>query len=154
MKYNITEASIDDLELLAIQFDLYRQFYTLDSNIDACKKYLRSRLENQECKIFKAQIENGAVVGFTQIYTTFSSISLNRIHILYDLFVEKDYRKFGIGRALMNKATEFAKSEGVSHIQLSTAKDNKIAQALYESLKYKRDEDFYDYELNVEWFVR
>ena len=71
------------------------------------------------------------------------------MHVLYDLFVEKDYRKFGIGRALMNKATEFAKSEGVSHIQLSTAKDNNIAQALYESLKYERDEVFYTYELNI-----
>ena len=149
MKYNVTEAGIADLDAIALQFDLYRQFYKLDSDINACKEYLRSRLEKNETKIFKAQTENGVVVGFTQIYTTFSSITLNRMHVLYDLFVEKDYRKFGIGRALMNKATEFAKSEGVSHIQLSTAKDNNIAQAFYESLKYERDEVFYTSELNI-----
>ena len=51
---------------------------------------------------------------------------------------------------LMKKATEFAKAEGASRIDLLTAFDNRSAQHLYEKLGYKRDlEDFYAYSLKI-----
>ncbi len=53
----------------------------------------------------------------------------------------------GVGRALMERARSFAQDNGAAGMALSTAVDNGPAQALYESLGWLRDEDFYTYEL-------
>ena len=50
----------------------------------------------------------------------------------------------------MDKAREFAKSEGYDRLELSTATDNFIGQSLYESLGYERDNDFYHYSLEID----
>jgi ribosomal protein S18 acetylase RimI-like enzyme len=49
----------------------------------------------------------------------------------------------------MAHATEFATATGATRIELSTAMDNRPAQALYESLGYDKDETFYFYELTL-----
>ncbi len=72
-----------------------------------------------------------------------------RIWILYDLFVLPEARQRGVGRALMECARHFAQVTGASRLEFSTAKDNRPAQALYESLGYERDQAFYFYELKL-----
>lgn len=47
---------------------------------------MKARLENHESVILIAE-ENGEFIGFTQLYPTFSSVSMKRIYILNDLFV-------------------------------------------------------------------
>jgi ribosomal protein S18 acetylase RimI-like enzyme len=69
--------------------------------------------------------------------------------ILYDLFVDPDTRTKGIGRALMNKARQYAKENGFKRLELSTAKDNFIGQSLYESLGYEVDDEFLHYSLEI-----
>lgn len=57
-----------------------------------------------------------------------------KIGVLYDLFVDSAARKTGAGRALMLAAHEYAAKNGMTRLDLSTAKNNLKAQALYESL--------------------
>jgi ribosomal protein S18 acetylase RimI-like enzyme len=49
----------------------------------------------------------------------------------------------------MNAAREYAKSNDYDRLELSTAKDNYIGQALYESLGYQRDDEFFHYSLDT-----
>ena len=42
-----------------------------------------------------------------------------------------------------------AKSKKIKIVELSTATNNKKAQALYESLDYKRDKEYYTYFLEL-----
>jgi ribosomal protein S18 acetylase RimI-like enzyme len=49
----------------------------------------------------------------------------------------------------MERAAEFGRASGASRLELSTARDNRPAQALYESLGYVRDEAFYFYEIRL-----
>ena len=53
------------------------------------------------------------------------------------------------GRKLMNTAKKLAKSKKIKIVELSTATNNKKAQALYESLDYKRDKEYYTYFLEL-----
>ena len=53
--------------------------------------------------------------------------------------VTESKRGQGYGRALMDKATEYAKSNDYQRLELSTAFDNVIGQKLYESLGYIKD---------------
>lgn len=65
--------------------------------------------------------------------------------MLYDLFVDSNVRKTGAGKSLMLAAHEYAAKNGFKRLDLTTAKTNTSAQALYESLGWVRDEVFYSY---------
>ena len=140
-----TKKNIDEVGLL---FDLYRQFYKYKSNIKASTKYIKERITKKESFIFLCIFKNQPA-GFVQLYETFDSLNINKKLILYDLYVDKSFRRNGIGRNLMNTAKKFAKERKIKIVELSTATNNKKAQALYESLDYKRDKEYYIYFLEL-----
>lgn len=146
----IVQATVKDLEQLASVFDQYRVFYKQASDLEAAKQFLFDKFEHRESVIFLAKHQpSDQIVGFTQLYPSFSSISLQRTWILNDLFVCADYRKQGIATALLNQAKEFAALTKAKGLELSTATDNAAAQKCYEALGYQRDDDFYHYFLKV-----
>lgn len=146
--YAVIQAGLEHLDLVVPLFDAYRDFYDQVSDIEAARKFLEERISGKESVIFLTlQQEPQLGIGFTQLYPSFTSVGLGRIWILYDLFVAPEFRRQGIGRDLMDHARQFARSSGALGVELSTAKDNLGAQALYEKLGYKRDEEFYHYEL-------
>lgn len=144
----IYQATIEDLEGVSNLFNLYRVFYERTSNIEGAKKYIGERLENEDSVIFVVR-NSQKYVGFTQLYPTFSSLSMKQAWILNDLFVVPEARKHGIGEMLLHKAKEFAIQTGAKSISLSTATDNTAAQRLYEKNGYERDAQYYHYELDV-----
>ncbi len=147
---NITQATINDLDILVELFDGYRQFYQQASDIDAGKAFLRERLQQQQSVIFLATDDKGEGLGFTQLYPTFSSISMKNQWILNDLFVAENARKLGVANALMQAAEDFAKISGAGGLSLSTAIDNHQAQALYEKRGWNRVTVFCNYNKLLE----
>lgn len=150
MNYQIKQASIDDYQQVAVLFDSYRQFYQQRSDINLAQAYLKQRLEQQQSIIFHAVDDTGDSIGFTQLYPSFCSVALKPLFILYDLYVAKKARQFGVGRALMNAATQYAQDHGAVHICLETAITNSKAQALYESLGYEQDDEYLNYFLELD----
>jgi len=146
--YIIEKVGPERLDNLVPLFDAYRVFYEQPSDPTAARNYLQKRLTNQDSVMFLARHEDQAL-GFTHLYPSFTSIRMRRLWILYDLYVIPEARRHGIGRALLEQARHFAQEYGAHRLELSTAKDNLPAQALYESLGYVRDQDFYFYELVV-----
>ncbi|PAE23239.1 MULTISPECIES: GNAT family N-acetyltransferase [Bacillaceae] len=144
----IYQASLDDLEGVSALFNLYRVFYKQAANTEAAAGYIKERLTKQDSVIFVVRNE-GKYLGFTQLYPTFSSISMKKAWILNDLYVDAEARKQGIGEKLIDKAKVLADETGAVSIILSTAPDNSSAQSLYEKMGFKRDEQFYHYELNT-----
>ena len=57
-------------------------------------------------------VDGGKIVGFAQLYPSFSSVSLRPIRILNDLFVDPDHRRSGAGRALLDAARDHARQTG------------------------------------------
>ena len=149
MKYKIIDAEKKHIKKVGELFDLYRQFYKYESNLIQSTNYIKERIYNKESKIFIAINNREEPVGFVQLYETFGSLDLGKIIILYDLYVEKDYRKNKVGRQLMIRSHEYAKKINAKRIQLSTATDNFIGQTLYESLGYVKDTDFYTYDFEI-----
>ena len=138
-------ASIDDLQTVAELFDNYRQFYEQAPDIQLEKNYIAERLNNNESVILVAENSDKNLIGFCQIYPSFCSVAAAKIGVLYDLFVKPNSRKTGAGRTLMLAAHEYAANNGMARLDLTTAKDNLKAQALYESLGWARDDIFYTY---------
>ncbi|KHF39386.1 GNAT family N-acetyltransferase [Halalkalibacter okhensis] len=144
----IYQATNKDLDGVAALFNLYRMFYDQESDLKGAKSYIKCRLEKNDSVIFVAK-DNDNYLGFTQLYPTFSSISMKKAWILNDLYVDAQARKQGLGEMFLNRAKELAFETGASSIVLSTAPDNDSAQRLYEKNGYKRDEQFYHYELST-----
>lgn len=148
---NITarQASCSDAEAIAPLFDAYRQFYQQVPDIALARKFIRHRLENNESVIFVAE-DSAGVLGFCQLYPSFCSVQAAPIFTLYDLFVTPAVRTSGAGRKLMHAAESHACSSGAVRLDLTTAKDNLLAQSLYEALDWVRDEVFFTYNKAVQ----
>ena len=145
----IIRAGVEHSDELAGLFNQYRIFYEKKSNLEACRKYLEGRLEKNQSIIFAAQGRDGALQGFTQLYQSFCSVEMQPLIYLYDLFVAPAARRTGMARALMEAARQYALEQGADRLQLETAKDNVTAQALYEDLGYRRDDEFFTYHLSL-----
>ena len=142
----IVRAELKDLDALVPLFDGYRQFYGQRSDPSSARAFLRERLERDESVIYLARIA-GRAAGFTQLYPSFSSVSMRPLWILNDLYVRSDIRRGGVARALLQRARDHAVATGAKGLTLSTGVANKPAQALYESAVWQRDEDFFQYHL-------
>ncbi|MCB0465799.1 MAG: GNAT family N-acetyltransferase [Aequorivita sp.] len=134
----VITASISNLDQLVPLFDGYRVFYKQTSDPEAVRKFLKERLTNQDSILFICLDNSDKGLGFTQLYPSFSSVSMQRTYILNDLFVAPEARKKGVGEALMQHAKQFAMKKKSKGLTLETAIDNP-AQTLYKKLGWKKD---------------
>ncbi len=134
-----------ELDLVAPVFDAYRQFYAQASDLALARKFLSDRMARQESVILLALGEGGNALGFCQLYPSFCSVQAAPIYTLYDLFVVPEARRSGTGKALLEAAETIAAQNGKARMDLTTAKTNRAAQSVYESLGWVRDEVFYAY---------
>jgi GNAT superfamily N-acetyltransferase len=89
------------------------------------------------------------LLGFVQLYPSFWSVAACRSWILNDLYVVPGERGSGVGRALMDRARAHAEATAAGGLHLSTQRGNLAAQRLYEAAGWKRDDEFYHYELSL-----
>jgi ribosomal protein S18 acetylase RimI-like enzyme len=141
----IRRANSSDIPELTKLVEQYRAFYKQEAN-SATESFLTQRFTNNEIVTFVAVVEN-KLVGFTNCYPTFSTVSLSAIWLLNDLFVDPDHRGQHIADQLMVTAENAAKNEGATRIWLRTAHTNTPAQALYEGRGWVQDEVFRRYDL-------
>ena len=122
-------------------------FYKQASDLEKVADFLQDRFQKKDSVIFMAFEENTAL-GFTQLYPSFSSVSMQRTFILNDLFVISEARGQGVGEALLNKAKAFAISENAKGLTLETEVTNP-AQKLYERLDWVKDTEVFHYTWKV-----
>ncbi|WP_400079491.1 GNAT family N-acetyltransferase [Winogradskyella sp. R77965] len=137
----IVKAHIDHLEDLVPLFDGYRLFYKQPSDKDGARQFLIERFKNKDAIIFMAY-DNDKAIGFTQLYPLFSSVSMQPMYLLNDLFVDANYRGKGIGEALINRAKQLCVIKNNKGLTIQTAYDNP-AQHLYKRLGFKEDKDLH-----------
>jgi GNAT superfamily N-acetyltransferase len=149
--YSVTvrQATVFDLDLVAPLFDAYRQFYRKPADLTLAREFLFERFQHGESVIFVVIGEDGAALGFVQLFPSFSSGAAARILILNDLFVAPGTRRKGIGTLLLRAAADYGKAVGAVRLTLSTEMTNKSAQALYEAEGWKLQTDFCVYNLGL-----
>jgi GNAT superfamily N-acetyltransferase len=142
----IRQAVLADLDTVVTLFDGYRQFYGQPSDCLAARTFLHSRFEHGQSVVLLAESQ-GQAVGFTQLYPSFSSVSMARVFVLNDLFVAPTARRLGVGEALLTAAADHARQLGAVRLSLNTDVQNLPAQALYESMGWARDQKYHAYHL-------
>jgi len=146
---------LSEYKLVIPLFNAYRVFYKQAPDMELAESYIKARLQNNESVIFVALVDvNGAAIpaGFTQLYPRLSSVRATKNWLLNDLYVDANFRKQGIGEALIKTAMDFARTDGATYLKLETAVDNYTAQSLYESIgfiKTEAGESFFTYQIQL-----
>jgi GNAT superfamily N-acetyltransferase len=143
MSIQIIRAEKEHIPELVPLLDGYRMFYKQASDKPKVKSFLEDRFQNKESIIFLALV-SGKPAGFTQLYPSFSTVGLQPVLILNDLYVASEYRNRGIGKDLLTWAQEYCKKNSFKGLALETAIDNP-AQKLYEQLGWLKDSHCFHY---------
>lgn len=74
-----------------------------------------------------------------------------RLGCLYHVCVHEDYRKRGIGRAMVVRAMEMLKREKISKVSLIAFTQNDVGNAFWNTIGWTRrpDLNYYDFVLNT-----
>ncbi|MBI4119975.1 MAG: GNAT family N-acetyltransferase [Parcubacteria group bacterium] len=99
----------------------------------------KKMLDQKDFFLFAATAPSGVdnrIVGTLSIY--FVRIPTGLIAVAEDLIVEEIYRRWGVGRLLMEKGITLARSRRARHISLRTNPKRAEANRLYRSLGFKQ----------------
>ncbi len=135
----IISVTLDHLELIAPLFDAYRVFYGQAPDLNSAREFLRQRLLLRETVLFLA-LENEQPLGFTQVFPSFSSVGMQRLWILNDLYIIPEARGQRIGEKLIERTLVHAKESGAKGVVLETAHTNTSGQKLYERMGFVRED--------------
>jgi ribosomal protein S18 acetylase RimI-like enzyme len=147
----IIKATLEHLDLLAPLFVKYREFYGELPFPDSSRSFLEKRLSRDESVIYLALSidDDRKVLGFCQLYPSFSSLSLKRVWILNDIYVAEDARRQLVADHLMRTAKKMAKASQAVRMRVSTSSNNDVAQKVYESIGFREDTQFKNYVLPI-----
>lgn len=145
--FNVRKGGVNDLEQLAVLFDLYRVFYNKTSAPAEAKAFLADRIQQNESHIFVAENETG-LIAFVQLYPLFSSTRMKRLWLLNDLFVHEDFTRAGVSVALIDACKQLCRDTNSCGMILETAKDNIPANRLYLKTGFVADgaHNYYEWE--------
>lgn len=135
----IRKATVADLNQVAELFDEYRLFYEKKPDIEKAKSFIAERLELKDSVIFLAETDEKKIAGFVQLYPLFSSTRMQRLWLLNDLFVNKEFRGKGISKQLIEVSKELCKQTNSCGLILETAKTNEVGNALYPNAGFSLD---------------
>ena len=147
----IIKATLEHLDLLAPLFIKYREFYGELPYPDSSREFLEKRLTRDESVIYLAMPidDDKKVLGFCQLYPSYSSLTLKRVWILNDIYVAEDARRQLVADHLMRAAKKMAKDTQAVRMRVSTSANNQVAQKVYESIGFREDTQFKNYVLPI-----
>src|SRR5215813_1614236 len=82
------------------------------------------------------------VAGYFVLTFCFSLEFHGRFALLDELYIREAFRRKSLGRAAVEFAGEICRKTGIKALRLETAHSNKMAQSLYESTGFRRDERY------------
>ena len=146
----IVQATLEHLDLLTPLFIKYREFYGELPFPDSSRKFLEKRLRRKESVIYLALADDeDKLLGFCQLYPSFSSLSLKRVWILNDIYVAEDARRQLVADRLLHTAKQMSKETNAVRMRVATSVSNEVAQKTYESIGFREDTRFKNYTLEL-----
>lgn len=147
----IVQATLEHLDLITPLFVKYREFYGELPFPESSRKFLEKRLSRKESVIYLAfpDDDDTRLLGFCQLYPSFSSLSLKRVWILNDIYVAEDARRQLVADRLLQTAKKMARETNAVRMRVSTSSNNEVAQKVYESIGFHEDTEFKNYILPI-----
>ncbi len=90
---------------------------------------------------------NGRPVGYAFFFETYSTFLARPTLYLEDVFVLPDFRRRGIGKALLRHCVQLARERGCGRMEWTCLDWNVGAQAVYEKMGARRMDEWQLYRL-------
>lgn len=105
-----------------------------DFSVEQTRQKLMDLLQSKIDKIFVAEVD-GAVVGYVHAnnYELLYATSMKNI---MGIAVSSDYRRMGIGKALLERIEQWAKETGAAGVRLVSGGSRTDAHEFYRSIGY------------------
>ena len=137
---HIDLARAEDLPALVL---LLGELFTIEQDFSADtsrqERGLRLLLEHPDrAAIFVARDDAGRVIGMVSGQLVFSTAEGAPSVWIEDLVVAASSRKHGVGRALLERVQEWARSRGATRAQLLVDTCNEPAERFYHRLGWQR----------------
>lgn len=131
MNLTIRQAIESDTSTILYLIKELAIYERLSDHVSCDLETLRSALfDRDEAKVLLAEIDK-TVVGFTLYHYNFSTFLGRKGLYMEDIFVIKDYRRHGVGKALFMKLMDIAKQEGCGRMEWSVLDWNSPALGFY-----------------------
>lgn len=144
----ILQATLEHLDLITPLFIEYREFHGQPAFPDSSRAFLQKRLKRKESVIYIALADDEErLLGFCQLYPSYSSLSLKRVWIINDIFVASDARRQLVADHLLQTAKKMARESKSVRMRAASLKENETAHKLYESMGFREDDQFVNFIL-------
>jgi GNAT superfamily N-acetyltransferase len=152
-KLIIRETSESDIPQIFALIRELAEYEKLIHSVSASEDILRESLfgENKYAFVVFAEYE-GKIAGQALYFYNFSTFKGKPGIYLEDLYVRPEYRKKGIGRALLNYLIELAKVKNFGRVEWVVLDWNKSAIDFYRSLGAEPMDDWIVFRLSEESF--
>lgn len=143
MEYRVTDANDIDmlmdvrLSMLRIVNDLPVDYIFDDELVVSSRRYFLEGDQTTVVAVDDGRCVACASMSYIEIMPTFSHPSGKRAHLM-NVYTEKDYRRRGIARQLVNMLIGDARAHGATEISLDATESGR---PLYESVGFKASEE-------------
>lgn len=143
MEYRVTDANDIDmlmdvrLSMLRIVNDLPADYIFDDELVVSSRRYFLDGDQTTVVAVDDGRCVACASMSYIEIMPTFSHPSGKRAHLM-NVYTEKDYRRRGIARQLVNMLIEDARAHDATEISLDATESGR---PLYESMGFKASEE-------------
>ena len=134
MDFQIRQCEIGDAEAVC---ELNAKEMGYDYTKDKTEEKLKQLLKSNKDKIFVAVVEN-IVVGYVHA-NDYDVIYAPHMKNIMGIAVSSDYKKKGIGRALLSAVEDWAKKDGADGVRLVSGAARTGAHEFYRNCGYGGD---------------
>jgi len=116
-----------------------RVYPPTEENVARWRSWVLEVHEEEGGHVLVAEAEGVGPVGFVLFRSRVERPlwTPRRTAIIYDLYVRPDWRRRGIGTALLEEAMKIVMQEGATHVRISVLADNEPALRLYKKLGFR-----------------
>ncbi|EIR8263395.1 GNAT family N-acetyltransferase [Campylobacter coli] len=149
-KFEITTLKREELDILLEMIKEFAQYGEMEDSLQCSKEKLETSLfDNQFARAFLLK-EDENIIGYMIYFYTFSSFLGNGGIYLEDIYIRKNFRKKGYGRAVFKFLGQICKKENLKRLDWVCLNENILGINFYEGLKAQHLKQWRNYRLSGE----
>jgi ribosomal protein S18 acetylase RimI-like enzyme len=145
-KLRIRKAYISDIEdivtlwkeLMDFHGKVDELFRRSDEGADNFRQFLVSQHESENSELIVAEYD-GKVVGYAKLeISKYPPVFERKSYgMISDIAVSGDYRRMGIGEALVDEAAEWFAKKNIDRIEMRVVSANSVGRGFWEKMGFK-----------------
>ncbi|HSG32134.1 MAG TPA: GNAT family N-acetyltransferase [Thermodesulfobacteriota bacterium] len=152
MSKDKTDLKLASSKHIPALLDFIQSYYDFESITyleNKVEKALRSLLNSEDIGRVWLITFNDEPVGYIILCFSYSLVSYGQDGMIDEFYIKEKYRNKGIGTEVIKQVIKNSKKLGLKSLYLEVNKHNKEAQSFYNSLKFKKRDNYFLMNLDL-----